>query len=65
MIDWVVADGYGLLDVNVFPSKLQKVEPSPLVRAPYQSEHRTLPKGSTEAELLKRLVMYVWDNYIE
>ena len=53
-IDWAVANGYGVVDIN-FPQL-------------YSTENDPADREAGEAHLLrqtKELVCYIWDNYLE
>jgi len=49
LVNWVKAEGYSLLDVNLFPKPTDQPFPR--------------PKGINE--LRKDLVTYLWDNYVQ
>ncbi|KAG9012505.1 Histone deacetylase hda1 [Tulasnella sp. JGI-2019a] len=52
LTDWLAADGFSLLDINLFPHRLKK-------------NWIALHKGGNELMLTKQLLKYLWDNYIE
>lgn len=66
ILNWMTEDGFALMDINVFPHMLNQVRlwyissSSPELRL--TGRHY---KGANEGELLKSLMIYLWDNYIE
>ncbi|KAH8820591.1 histone deacetylase [Xylogone sp. PMI_703] len=55
-IDWAVANGYGVLDVNVVMHETGREDDNPFLQR---------PKEEVLQSQLKDLICYLWDNYFE